>query len=97
MPKIYSLKRKCNCCKLNDTCQSYRVTTREIGDTPGCMSPTEHKSILAYDNIDASVTDYAEYLSRQTKLYMLGIKNGGISYDQWWRNTWNYGKLVPVK
>lgn len=97
MFKISLKRRQCNCCRLNDECQAHRVTLRAAKQIPECISPEPQKTFCEEQNIDIKVKDYAEYLSKQTALYLLGEKKGGISYDTFMRTTWNYGKLNPVR
>jgi hypothetical protein len=93
MAKMFSLRVRCNCCRLGNTCMSPKVETRAIGDIPGCSQPIVHETLAERSNTDVNVTNYAEYLHEQTQLYHKGVVNGGIDYDTWWRRTWNYGSL----
>jgi hypothetical protein len=95
---------RCNCCKLGGECMSPRVTTRKIGEIPGCIPYSKQQTLLETLNIDANCTDFAEQYERLGCLYRRGgyTPDGkrwvpGINYDEWWKQTWNLGKIRPIR
>jgi hypothetical protein len=74
-----------------------RVVHRKRGVIPNCIPPAKHVSIVEQMNINAAITDYAEKYAEWTRLYILGPHEGGIDYDTWWRLSWNYNLLKPMR
>lgn len=101
--KVYRFRLSCNCCKLNETCQAGRVTTRAGQTIPGCIPATPQISFCEANNVDEKITDVAEKIHEfRDRVNLGGFTPDGIRWipamsERERRQAYiNYGLIKPT-